>query len=84
VKELARQFSQPQAFNHIKLYNPLKLAVAFPNVLGLPSIFTLEAPSLLKSAGELRLRSQPDLAKGSEDVVQVPDSLNITGDIHIV
>jgi hypothetical protein len=68
----------------MKLHNPLRLTVAFPNALGLPSIFTLTAPTLLKSGGEIRLRSQPDLAKGSDDIVQVPDSLNVTGDIQIV
>jgi hypothetical protein len=84
VKELARQLSQPRAFNYTKLYNPLRLTIAFPNALGLPSIFTLKAPTLLKSGGEIRLRSQPELAKGSDDVVQIPESLNVTGDIHIV
>jgi hypothetical protein len=83
VKGLARFFSQPQAFNHVKLYNPVRVTVGFPNALGLPSLYTLNAPTVLKSSGELRLRSQPDLAKGSDDVIQIPDSMNITGDLHI-
>jgi hypothetical protein len=83
VRNLARLFSQPQAFNNVKLYNPVRVTVAFPNALGLPSVFTLKAPTLLKSTGELRLRSQPDLARGSDDVVQIPDSLNITGELHV-
>jgi hypothetical protein len=84
VKEWAQHLVQSNAFNTFKLYNPVRLTVAFPNALGLPSIFTLEAPTLLKSSGEIRLRSQPDLGKGSDDIVQIPDSLNVTTDLRLV
>lgn len=84
VKQFAQQFSQSNAFNNVKLYNPVRLTLAFPNALGLPSIFTLEAPSLLQSSGEFRLRSQPDLSKGSDDTVQIPDFLNVTTNLNLV
>jgi hypothetical protein len=84
VKLLARLYSQPQAFNYTKFYNPSKLTIAFPNALGLPSVYTLQSPSLIKSAGEVRLRSHPDLARSSDDAVQIPDYMNVTADIHVV
>jgi hypothetical protein len=84
VREVARLLSQPKAFSHTKILKQKDLIIAFPNALGLPSVFTLATPALMKIGGEVRLHSQPDLARGSNDAVRVPESMNVTADIQIV
>jgi len=81
---VAYLYSQPRAFNYTKIYNPVGMTIAFPNALGLPSLYTLHVPTLVKTGGEVRLQSHPNLARGSDDVVQVPQYLNVTADIDIV
>lgn len=81
---MAYLYSQPRAFNYTKIYNPVGMTIAFPNALGLPSVYTLNVPTLVKFGGEVRLQSHPNLARGSDDVVQVPQYLNVTADIDVV
>jgi hypothetical protein len=81
---VAYLYSQPRAFNYTKMYNPVAMTIAFPNVLGLPSLYTLNLPTLVKAGGEVRLQSHPNLVRGSDDVVQVPQYLNVTADIEVV
>lgn len=76
--------SQPLAFNNVKFYNPNQVTIAFPNALGLPSIYALQKPTLLKSEGEISLQSPSDSVSGSHDVVQIPKYVNVTADIHVV
>ena len=81
---MAYLYSQPRAFNYTKIYNPVGITIAFPNALGLPSLYTLNVPTLLKTGGEVRLQSHPNLARGSDDVVQVPQYFNVTTDLELV
>lgn len=81
---MAYLYSQPRAFNYTKIYNPVDMAIAFPNALGLPSVYTLNVPTIVKFGGEVRLQSHPNLARGSDDVVQVPQYLNVTAEVDLV
>jgi hypothetical protein len=60
------------------------MVIAFPNGLGLPSVYTLNVPTIVKFGGEVRLQSHPNLARGSDDVAQVPQYLNVTADVDVV
>jgi hypothetical protein len=84
VKAMAQKYKNPQTFNYTKFYYRDNVILAFPNAMGLPFTFTLETPTLLKIAAETSLRSQPDLARGSHNVVVIPESVNVTTDVQFV
>jgi hypothetical protein len=84
VKKIAQIYKQPQTFNYTKFHDRYTLNLGFPNAMGLPFIFTLQVPTLVHIAAETSLRSQPDLAQGSDRVVMIPESLNVTTNLQFV
>jgi hypothetical protein len=84
VKRLAQLYKDPQTFNYTKIHDRYTLNLAFPNAMGLPFIFTLQLPTLVKISAETSIRSKPDLARGPDSVVVIPESLNVTTDLQFV
>jgi hypothetical protein len=84
VKKIAQIYKHPQTFNYTKFHDRYTLNLGFPNAMGLPFVFTLEVPTFVKIAAETSLRSQPDMAQGSDKAVTIPESLNITTSLQFV
>lgn len=84
MKDMAQTYRQPQTFNYTKFYYRDNIILEFPNAMGLPFLFTLKTPTLLKIAAETSLRSQPDLAHGSDDRTVIPEYMNVATDAQFV
>ncbi|PNF34468.1 hypothetical protein B7P43_G11248 [Cryptotermes secundus] len=84
MRDMARKYRNPETFNYTKIYYRDNIMLEFPNAMGLPFIFTLRTPTLMKMAAETSLRSQPDLAHGSDRKVVIPESVNVTADAQFV
>jgi hypothetical protein len=52
--------------------------------MGLPFVFTLKTPTLLKFSAMSTIRSEPDLARGSNKLVVIPEFLNISTSMQLV
>jgi hypothetical protein len=81
---MAQLHKNPWVVNYTKLYDRNSWVLAFPNAMGLPFVFTLKTPTLMKLSAKSTIRSQPDLAHGSKKVVAIPESLNISTSLQIV
>jgi hypothetical protein len=84
LKDTARKYRNPQTFNYTKFYYRDNIILEFPNAMGLPFLYTFKTPTLLKIAAETSLRSQPDLAHGSDNRVVIPESINVATDAQFV
>jgi hypothetical protein len=81
---MAQLHKNPFILNYTKLYDRNTWVLAFPNAMGLPFIFTLKTPTLMKLSAKSTIRSQPDMAHGSNKMVVIPEALNISTSIQMV
>jgi hypothetical protein len=81
---MAQLHKTPLILNYTKLYDRNTWVLAFPNAMGLPFVFTLKTPTLLKFSAMSTIRSEPDLARGSNKAVMIPESLNISTSMQLV
>lgn len=77
-------YKHPWKFNYTKIHDRYTLNLGFPNAMGLPFVFTLEVPTIVKIAAETSLRSQPDLSQGSDKMVVIPETLNVTTNLQFM
>jgi hypothetical protein len=84
VKILAQLHKTPLTLNYTKLYDRNTWVLAFPNAMGLPFVFTLKTPTLLRFSAMSTIRSEPDLARGSNKALVIPESLNISTSMQLV
>nr|CAD7573376.1 unnamed protein product [Timema californicum] len=84
VKAAASALHSGNSFNFTKFYNQEAVTVGFPNVMGLPFLFTFNTPTLLQIGGEARIRTHPDLAQGSANSIPVPSVVNASAEVHFV
>jgi hypothetical protein len=81
---MAQLHKNPLILNYTKLYDRNTWVLAFPNAMGLPFVFTLKTPTLMRFSAKSTISSQPDLGHGSNKMVTIPESLNISTSIQLV
>lgn len=69
--------------NYSKMNNA-PTTISFPMETGLPFIYNKHEPTLVKYNGKIRVRSTPEMTDNSNDKIQMPNKLNLTGEIDIV
>ncbi len=84
VKYVANQLQNGQQFNNTKLYNQEAVTISFPLSTGFPYVFTYRKPTLVQIGGEVRAQTNPSMARGNNDEIVLPKSVNISAEIEMV
>lgn len=84
LKQAANALTSGESFNYTKFYNPLTVSIAFPTASGLPFTYNLKAPTLVQIGGEAKAHSKPDIARGSSNQIEIPETLNVSVDIRFM
>lgn len=81
MRKAAQALKEGRSFNMTKFSNN-ELHLTFPTEMGFPFLYSLKRPTLYKIGGEVRARTTPDSSRGNK--WQVPSTVNMTADLHIV
>ncbi|XP_046741037.1 vitellogenin-like [Diprion similis] len=83
IRNAAQAAKEGKSFNRTQ-FSDNEIFVTTPTATGFPFVYSLRRPTLFKIGGEVQARSNPDLAHGSSDELQIPSTANVTSDIHFV
>ncbi|KAG5892825.1 hypothetical protein JTB14_033389 [Gonioctena quinquepunctata] len=85
LPELLRNFeemlSMERNVNYLKLFNRRDFAVSFPTEMGLPFLFTYDAPMILQAKGKVQTTVTPALYNRGK--IQYPENVNIKSDMFV-
>ncbi|MDD9338892.1 MAG: DUF1943 domain-containing protein [Providencia heimbachae] len=84
IRAAAETLRQGKSLDFTKLYNREVITIAFPLETGMPFVYSMKTPTLLKMTGEIRARTSPDLAAGSSKTIELPSVVNATGTLKAV
>nr|QDP42282.1 Vitellogenin 1 [Agasicles hygrophila] len=73
LKSLERKLRNKQTINYLKFANTDHMVLAVPNEMGLPVIFSYNAPVFVKAEGTLKATSKPELSQNGK--IQTPHTL---------
>lgn len=84
ARRAAKALANGQQFNATKWFNQEQITIAFPLASGLPFLFTYKTPTVMQAGGEIHLRTNPDMAQGSDEQIRAPKSIDASAEIDVL
>uniref|UniRef100_A0A0K8T2J6 Vitellogenin-1 n=3 Tax=Lygus hesperus TaxID=30085 RepID=A0A0K8T2J6_LYGHE len=83
VRKVVNGGRNPKQFNMTKMFDQLKLKIAFPTALGLPFSYSFNVPTVVAFGGQVHGKVHPDPTR-HEGQIPFPKTLNVSADLNML
>ncbi|KAF6215813.1 hypothetical protein GE061_000148 [Apolygus lucorum] len=83
VKKVVNGGRTPKQFNMTKMFDQLKLKIAFPTAMGLPFSYSFNVPTVVAFRGQAHGKVHPDPTR-HEGQIPFPKTLNVSADLNMM
>lgn len=81
MQDALKDINTSQGFEFTSIYSQNDIQIAFPTSMGLPFSYSLTIPTMVHVDGDIKAHTQPDMSRGGNDYIPVPQRANVSLEI---